>query len=72
MICTGFVTKIVILGAHWLNINPDNVATPVAAALGDCIMVTFVALTATIFYDHIAVTSAQHFSDSLYHFSSQQ
>ena len=46
----------VILGAHWMKINPDNVATPVAAALGDCIMVSFVTLVASAFWFYIVET----------------
>ena len=64
------MTKLVILGAHWVNINPDNVATPVAAALGDCIMVSFVTFVASAFWFYIVETGAPTAMFPLFHTTS--
>ena len=34
------------------NINPDNVATPIAAILGDVVTLALLAYVGTVFYDH--------------------
>ena len=36
-ITLGIIMIAVILGSHTLHINPDNVATPIAASLGDLV-----------------------------------
>ncbi len=46
----GFVTKVVILVSHHFRVNPDNVATPVAAALGDVMMLSVLSLVAHLYY----------------------
>lgn len=39
----------VILGAKWWNINPDNVATPIAASLGDLTTLTMLSMFGNVF-----------------------
>ncbi|XP_056660696.1 solute carrier family 41 member 3 isoform X3 [Monodelphis domestica] len=43
----------VILTARKLGINPDNIATPIAAMLGDVIALSILALISSIFYKYI-------------------
>ena len=45
----GVVMVLVILSSRWCNINPDNVATPIAASLGDLITLSLLAWVA----DHL-------------------
>ncbi|XP_056660702.1 solute carrier family 41 member 3 isoform X7 [Monodelphis domestica] len=45
----------VILTARKLGINPDNIATPIAAMLGDVIALSILALISSIFYKYIGV-----------------
>ena len=39
----GIVMIIFIVGSHKIKINPDNIATPIAASLGDLITLTILA-----------------------------
>lgn len=39
----GIIMVGVIIGSKWLGINPDNVATPMAAGIGDLITVALLA-----------------------------
>lgn len=43
----------VIIGSKKVGINPDNVATPIAASLGDLITLSLLAGVSSILYDHI-------------------
>lgn len=42
----------VIIGSKKVGINPDNVATPIAASLGDLITLSLLAGVSTTLYDH--------------------
>lgn len=42
----------VIIGSKKLGINPDNVATPIAASLGDLITLSLLAAVSSTLYDH--------------------
>ncbi|GCC46496.1 hypothetical protein chiPu_0030498, partial [Chiloscyllium punctatum] len=44
---------VVILGSRKVGINPDNVATPIAASLGDLITLSLLAAISSVFLDHI-------------------
>ncbi|XP_048462622.1 solute carrier family 41 member 3 [Rhincodon typus] len=44
---------VVILGSRKVGINPDNVATPIAASLGDLITLSLLAVISSVFFEHI-------------------
>ncbi|XP_075987039.1 solute carrier family 41 member 1-like isoform X2 [Anticarsia gemmatalis] len=48
-----FVMVMVIYGSHKFKVNPDNVATPLAASIGDIVSNTVLAVTAQYMYDQI-------------------
>jgi len=43
----------VILASKKLNINPDNVATPIAASMGDLITITLLSWIASLLFEAI-------------------
>ena len=43
----------VIIGSRKVGINPDNVATPIAASLGDLITLSLLATVSTVLYEYI-------------------
>lgn len=43
----------IIIGSKKVGINPDNVATPIAASLGDLITLSLLAGVSSILYDRI-------------------
>uniref|UniRef100_A0A8D2ZYQ3 Solute carrier family 41 member n=1 Tax=Scophthalmus maximus TaxID=52904 RepID=A0A8D2ZYQ3_SCOMX len=49
----GLVMIGVIIGSRKVGINPDNVATPIAASLGDLITLSLLAGVSTTLYNHI-------------------
>ncbi|XP_041349862.1 solute carrier family 41 member 1-like [Gigantopelta aegis] len=49
----GLIMVAVILCSRKFNINPDNVATPIAASLGDLITLSLLAAVATLLYNAI-------------------
>lgn len=51
-IFTGLVMIAVITGSKKVGINPDNVATPIAASLGDLITLFLLAGISSTLYDH--------------------
>lgn len=51
----GVVMVLVIVGSHRFNINPDNVATPIAASLGDLTTLGLLSAIATLLFRTIAV-----------------
>ncbi|XP_033942179.1 solute carrier family 41 member 3-like isoform X2 [Pseudochaenichthys georgianus] len=51
----GLVMIGVIIGSRKVGINPDNVATPIAASLGDLITLTLLATVSTVLYEYIDV-----------------
>ncbi|XP_075852070.1 solute carrier family 41 member 3 [Microcebus murinus] len=46
----GVLMVCIVVGAHRLGVNPDNVATPVAASLGDLITLCLLAVVSDFFY----------------------
>lgn len=49
-VCPGIIMVGVIIGSHRLGINPDNVATPMAASFGDLITLALLACLSQWFY----------------------
>ncbi|XP_051839014.1 solute carrier family 41 member 3 isoform X6 [Antechinus flavipes] len=49
----GIVMICVVLGARKIRINPDNIATPIAAMLGDVVSLCILAGTSTVLYRYI-------------------
>lgn len=50
---TGLITAAVISVSRFLNINPDNVATPIAASLGDITSLALLSWIASLLYESI-------------------
>ncbi|XP_036894461.1 solute carrier family 41 member 3 isoform X3 [Sturnira hondurensis] len=48
----GVLMVCVVIGARKLGINPDNIATPIAASLGDLITLSILAFVSNFFYKH--------------------
>ncbi|XP_003803502.2 solute carrier family 41 member 3-like isoform X2 [Otolemur garnettii] len=48
----GVLMVCIVIGARKLGVNPDNVATPVAASLGDLITLSILAVVSSFFYGH--------------------
>lgn len=42
----------IVIGARKFGVNPDNIATPIAASLGDLITLSFLAFISSFFYKH--------------------
>lgn len=40
----------IVIGARKFGVNPDNIATPIAASLGDLITLSILALVSSFFY----------------------
>ncbi|XP_049881868.1 solute carrier family 41 member 1-like isoform X1 [Pectinophora gossypiella] len=51
-----FVMVMVIYGSHKLKVNPDNVATPLAASIGDIVSNSVLAVTAQYMFEQIKVS----------------
>ncbi|GBP59914.1 Solute carrier family 41 member 2 [Eumeta japonica] len=51
-----FVMVMVIYASHRFKVNPDNVATPLAASIGDIVSNTVLAVTAQYLYESIKVS----------------
>ncbi|CAB3367261.1 Hypothetical predicted protein [Cloeon dipterum] len=52
-IILGSITSAVIILSNMCNINPDNIATPIAGALGDITALVILSVTASLFYSII-------------------
>ncbi|XP_063369983.1 solute carrier family 41 member 1 isoform X1 [Cydia amplana] len=50
-----FVLVMVIIGSHRFKVNPDNVATPLAASIGDIVSNSVLAVTAQYMYEQIHI-----------------
>lgn len=50
--CSGLVMIGVIIGSRKVGINPDNVATPIAASLGDLITLSLLAGVSSALYQY--------------------
>lgn len=42
----------IVIGARKFGVNPDNIATPIAASLGDLITLSILAFISSFFYKH--------------------
>ncbi|KPJ19568.1 Solute carrier family 41 member 1 [Papilio machaon] len=51
-----FVMVLVIFGSQKFKVNPDNVATPLAASIGDIVSNSVLAVTAQYMYDQIKIS----------------
>ncbi|XP_073958966.1 solute carrier family 41 member 1-like [Choristoneura fumiferana] len=51
-----FVMVLVIYGSHKWKVNPDNVATPLAASIGDIVSNSVLAVTAQYMYEQIQIS----------------
>lgn len=49
----GLITAGVVVFSRHCNINPDNVATPIAASLGDMTSLSLLSYVSTFLYDSI-------------------
>lgn len=49
----GLITAGVIVLSRYCHINPDNVATPIAASLGDITSLTLLSCVSTLLYESI-------------------
>jgi solute carrier family 41 len=49
----GLITAAVIVFSRHCSINPDNVATPIAASLGDITSLALLSWISTVLYDAI-------------------
>lgn len=52
-VSAGLVMIGVIIGSRKVGINPDNVATPIAASLGDLITLSLLAGVSSTLYEYI-------------------
>ncbi|XP_065741098.1 solute carrier family 41 member 3 [Phocoena phocoena] len=48
----GMLMVCIVIGARKLGLNPDNIATPIAASLGDLITLSILALVSSFFHKH--------------------
>ncbi|XP_032198771.1 solute carrier family 41 member 3 isoform X3 [Mustela erminea] len=48
----GMLMVCIVIGARKLGLNPDNIATPIAASLGDLITLSILAFVSSFFYKH--------------------
>ncbi|XP_076796221.1 solute carrier family 41 member 3 isoform X3 [Arvicanthis niloticus] len=48
----GILMICIVIGARKFGVNPDNIATPIAACLGDIITLSILALMSSFFYSH--------------------
>ncbi|KAG8516222.1 Solute carrier family 41 member 3 [Galemys pyrenaicus] len=48
----GVLMVCIVIGARKLGVNPDNIATPIAASLGDLVTLSILALVSSFFYRH--------------------
>ncbi|XP_049622482.1 solute carrier family 41 member 3 [Suncus etruscus] len=48
----GLLMICIVIGARKLGVNPDNIATPIAASLGDLVTLSILALVSSFFYKH--------------------
>lgn len=51
----GLITAGVVVVSRYCHINPDNVATPISASLGDITSLTLLSWVATVLYDSIGI-----------------
>lgn len=51
---TDFVLVAVILLSQKYRLNPDNMATPLAASIGDVVSISLLSFIASILFDHIS------------------
>lgn len=54
---TDFVLVAVILLSHKFKMNPDNLATPLAASIGDVVSLSILSFIASLLFEHIGNVS---------------
>jgi hypothetical protein len=59
VLLSDFVMIAVILVTHRLRINPDNIATPLAASFGDVVSITVLANVANFLYQYHGMAKAK-------------
>lgn len=64
----GLVMIGVIIGARKVGINPDNIATPIAASLGDLITLSLLAGISSTLFKYIGTESLLNYWTVLTHF----
>lgn len=55
MVFLDFVLVAVILVSHKFNMNPDNLATPLAASIGDVVSLSILSFIASLLYENIGI-----------------
>ncbi|KAM5304692.1 solute carrier family 41 member 3 isoform 2-T4 [Glossophaga mutica] len=50
--CARVLMVCIVIGARKLGVNPDNIATPIAASLGDLVTLSILAFISNFFYKH--------------------
>ncbi|XP_029098508.1 solute carrier family 41 member 3 isoform X3 [Monodon monoceros] len=58
----GMLMVCIVIGARKLGVNPDNIATPIAASLGDLITLSILAFVSSFFHKHRAAPRGRHSS----------
>lgn len=48
----GLLMICIVIGSRKFGVNPDNIATPIAASLGDLVTLSILALVSSFFYRH--------------------
>lgn len=51
--CTDFVLVAVILTSHKFKMNPDNLATPLAASIGDVVSLSILSFIASLLFENM-------------------
>lgn len=54
-ILMGLLMACLILLSHWLSIDPDNIATPIAASIGDLVSLVFLAFFASFLSKYLGL-----------------
>lgn len=57
-----FVLVAVILLSHKFHMNPDNLATPLAASIGDVVSLSILSFIASLLFEHLGMFANNHIS----------
>lgn len=57
---TDFVLVAVILLSNKLKMNPDNLATPLAASIGDVVSISLLSFIASLLFEHLGEFFTSH------------
>lgn len=58
--CIDFVLVAVILLSHRFHMNPDNLATPLAASIGDVVSLSVLSFIASTIFEHLGKSILPH------------